>query len=269
MAILSILSRTARTVVLAVSCALILNSAPALADEDCRTPLPSGFKLAPPPPGLPDDLRRFHGAWGNGKWDGKLCHTLVLEVLDSSGSVNAIYSWGDFAGWNLKQGYSTHQGRISGDAVDLPRFSNGAKVDYQLAGGKLSGSYVRKGNVTKIVITPLKGMPQMVAVAPSGSQNLVGTWVGEYSFANGNGGDSTIKISSVSGRSAKYTMEWRWPVQKSDSYRGTATVLMNDSGKVVGIELWPNSGPLKLQGDRLFGTINLRVGPAEHSFEKE
>ena len=267
-----VLSRFLRSIVglaLAIGLGSILVGAPSLAGESCKTPLPDGFKLAPPPAGLPDDLKRFHGVWGNGKWDGQLCHTLVLEVLDAKGSVNAVYSWGDSEGWNVKRGYSIHRGSISGDVVDLPRFSNGAKVDYTLAGDKLSGRYVRKGNETKITVTPIKDIPQMAATPTGAGQDLVGTWEGEYDLANGNGGDTTIKISSVSGRSAKYSMEWRWPVQKSASHRGTANVLMDDSGEVLGIELWPNSGALKLQGDRLAGTINLRVGPAEHRFTKE
>ena len=72
---------------LAASCLIL----PAAAAE-CDTPLPDDVRIVAPGGDVPAELARFSGAWGDGKWGGQLCNTLVIEMVAADGAIDAIYS---------------------------------------------------------------------------------------------------------------------------------------------------------------------------------
>ena len=109
--------------------------------------------------------------------------------------------------------------------------------------------------------------PNSAAAQEAGDAALIGTWEGEYVFPNGNEGDSTLIVDSIDGDTAQTTIEWRWPVQNSDSRTYTANVIRNSSGEIIGLEPWGGS-VLDLEGNRLVGDLELRVGTATHRYAK-
>ncbi len=80
------------------------------------------------------------GSWGNGAMDGKL----LVQSVDPQGKVEAIYAWGDSQQWGITAGSSHAKGSIAGRVLTLEKFSNSAKVHYELqADGSLKGYYDR------------------------------------------------------------------------------------------------------------------------------
>lgn len=130
---------TGRTLVSAAS-AVFLLPAVVLADT-CETPLPDTITISTPSPSLAEKHARFLGVWGNGKWDGKLCNTLVVQTIDSEGNVRAIYGWGTYPDWNIWKGFSRPVGQIiEGNKVRF-NFRRGVKVTYWFSGDQLKGTY--------------------------------------------------------------------------------------------------------------------------------
>lgn len=132
---------------------LLLAASPAVAGE-CyeETPLPNSLEITPPDSNLPADTARFVGIWSNGKWDDKLCHTLAVLSLDADGSAEAIYSYGTYAGWNIRKAeYFKSQGTIADGKLTLETFRNGAKAVYWFSGDDLKGSYTNSNGGTSWV----------------------------------------------------------------------------------------------------------------------
>ena len=117
----------------------------------CTTPLPENVEIAQPTDTVPPQLAKFAGTWGHGKWDGKLCHTLVVQRVTSAGNVRAIYSWENYSGWNAHEGNSQHVGSIADGKLTLERFDNGADVTYWFEGDTLMGSYVNASGARSII----------------------------------------------------------------------------------------------------------------------
>ena len=273
-------SRSAFTVVL-LAFAGGFAASQASAAVQCNTPLPENADPGPVPQGLSPELNRFHGMWGNGKWEGKLCHTLVVKVLNDKGTVSAVYSWGGYADWYTNPGYVEQGGEIDGDELDLGRLGNGAEVSYEVKGDNLHGSYYRNGRLSKVVLSRLtttdaskraaNAAQQAAAVPkvdPGQVQRLLGTWEGGYVATTANWrGQSTLEIRSITGDIANMSIEWRWR-GGSSSYDYRATVLTDGEGRITGLEPWPNN-VLKVEGDRLVGDLKLRSGRAKHTYSKK
>ena len=112
----------------------------ALAAE-CDTPLPVNF--TPPTKSVEGGANEFIGVWGGGKWDKKLCHTLVVESVDADGKAQVIYSYGVYDKWNIKKpGFNRDTGVIVDSVLTLDWSKNGIKVEYRLDNGKLKGKYI-------------------------------------------------------------------------------------------------------------------------------
>ncbi len=275
--------RVSRSAFLVVLLALVggFVASQASAAVQCKTPLPEDVNLGPPPEALSPELTRFHGMWGNGQWEGKLCHTLVVKVLNDKGVVSAVYSWGGYAGWHTNPGYVEQRGKIDGDELDLGRLGNGAEVSYEVKGDKLHGSYYRNGRLSKVVLSRLTttdaskraadAAQQAAAVPkvdPGQVQKLLGTWEGSYVATTASWrGQSTLEIRSIRGDIADMSIQWRWR-GGSSSYDYRATVLTDGEGRIAGLEPWPNN-VLKVEGDRLVGDLKLRSGRAKHTYRKE
>lgn len=146
-------SVSAYTAIGAVMLALI--AAPAAAGECIdETPLPESLKISPPADGVPADVAAFSGIWGDAKWDGSLCHTLVVKSIDANGDAEVVYSYGSFVPWGIHNPeYFEPSGTIEDGTLTLERFRNGAKVSYTLDGDKLKGRYVINGNVSRVKLS--------------------------------------------------------------------------------------------------------------------
>ena len=119
----------------------------------CKTPLPADFTVTPPAESVPPEYAKFSGIWGDGKWEGKLCHTLVVTEVNEDGSVSAIYSHGRYEGWNIHHaGFFTLSGVIEDGVLELERLGTGVKANYRFQGEKLLGSY-RLNRRSEVILT--------------------------------------------------------------------------------------------------------------------
>jgi hypothetical protein len=128
----------------------------AAAESACfeQTPLPNPVPISPPSADVPEEISQFSGIWSNGKWDGKLCATLVVASVDAAGNVEAIYSHGAFAGWDiLNADYFKSKGKVADGKLILEKFRNGAVVTYWFSGEKLKGSYFRNGGTSNVTLS--------------------------------------------------------------------------------------------------------------------
>ena len=121
--------------------------------ESCETPLPDDVDIRMPSADVPEKYAVFSGRWGSGKWDGELCHVLVVETIDSGGEVEVIYSWGTSERWNIKQaGWVRIIGRILGSKLKMKLYNGQVDVNYWLDGETLYGRYYG-GNTVDIALT--------------------------------------------------------------------------------------------------------------------
>jgi hypothetical protein len=117
-------------------------NAPSAAAAECETPLPEDVRIVAPGTDVPLDLARFSGAWGDGKWGGQLCNTLIVEMVAADGVIEAIYSWGEYREWDTAPGFS----RISASVIDGKlafAAPHGGTVIYWLSGRYVRGAYER------------------------------------------------------------------------------------------------------------------------------
>ena len=136
------------------ACAISLVLLTANAAAPCTTPLPTDMAISPPATSVPSEFAKFSGAWGGGKWDGKLCHTLVVTQVDAGGAVSAIYSFGRYTGWNIDRGdWFPTAGVIEDGELKLERFRNGARASYRFEGDKLRGTYRRGSGTSRVLLT--------------------------------------------------------------------------------------------------------------------
>ena len=127
-------------------------AAPAMSQE-CSTPLPSDTVVAPGSAHAVEGREAFLGAWGNAKWDGVLCHTLVVESLPTESSAVVVYSHGAYSGWNIKApGFFRLSGRMEGSALHLSFPAIKARAEYRIVDGKLHGQYFTQQGVSSIVM---------------------------------------------------------------------------------------------------------------------
>ena len=107
----------------------------------CDTPLPDDVQIMPPASDVPADLARFSGAWGDGKWGGQLCNTLVVEMVAADGVIDAIYSWGESRGWSAEPGFSRVSARVADGKFSFAA-PGGAEVTYWVSGRYVRGAYM-------------------------------------------------------------------------------------------------------------------------------
>jgi hypothetical protein len=121
--------------------------------EECKTPLPTDYRLTVPGNDVPKEYKSLVGVWGNGKWDGRLCNTLVVETIDAKGNAAVIYSHGANADWGIrKPKYIRVKGKMKGDRLQL-RFAHGTKAAYRLDGNRLKGKYFHKRGVSSVSLS--------------------------------------------------------------------------------------------------------------------
>ena len=132
---------------LAIVFALVSGSA---ASQACDTPLPSDVVL---PSAGPTERSAMLGRWGDAKWDGVLCHTLVVESMPTDTTAVVVYSHGVNAGWNIRApGFFRLQGKFDGNTLHLDFPAIKSRVEYRLVNGKLHGEYVTPQSKSTIVL---------------------------------------------------------------------------------------------------------------------
>jgi hypothetical protein len=145
--------RTAGTVALVA--ALCLGTSSAVFADECSTPLPSD--VTRPAQQATEGDAAFIGTWGNAKWDGNLCHTLVVEALASDSTATVVYSTGVYRPWKINApSFGRYQGRIDKGTLHLDFSANKVRVEYRLIDGQLHGKYFIGNGVSTIVMPRIK-----------------------------------------------------------------------------------------------------------------
>lgn len=157
------------------------------AESTCieQTPLPKPTPIIAPSEDVTNEFSQFSGIWSNGKWDNKLCATLVVTSIDAGGNAKAIYSHGAYAGWNIpKPKFFNASGEIEDGKLILKTFGNGANVAYWFSEDSLKGSYTRRGNTvftTLSKVVPAAGTYVSVPLRDDTAESLLtGSWKGEF-----------------------------------------------------------------------------------------
>jgi hypothetical protein len=136
--------------------ALVLLSSlpPSTVAAECSSPLPSDFQA---PQQSAADKDRLVGVWGGAMWDGVLCHTLVVESLQSDGTAAVIYSHGAYASWGIRApGFYRMPGRVVDDVLHLEFTRAKARAEYRIVDGSLQGKYFSQFGVSSVVLKPMK-----------------------------------------------------------------------------------------------------------------
>lgn len=132
-------------------------TASATEPKDCskETPLPDDMQIVKPTELVGTDVARFSGMWGEGKWNGSLCHTLVVERINhgkNPGSATAVvvYSHGRSARVQIPAYVRVNNAKIENGKLSffLP-WGAGSNVSYELKGDSLSGTYY--GSVMAVI----------------------------------------------------------------------------------------------------------------------
>lgn len=118
--------------------------------EECSTPLPTD--LAAPARSAGEE-GAFAGIWGGAKWDGVLCHTLVVESLSADRTAVVVYSHGAYSGWNIRApAFFRLTGRIEGGTLHLSFPAVNARAEYRVVDGRLHGKYIAPQATAAIVM---------------------------------------------------------------------------------------------------------------------
>ena len=144
--------RTLAVVCPGIFCALFAFAVYASA-ESCESLLPDDVNIRTPSADVPEKFAVFSGRWGPGKWDGELCHVLVVETIGLEGEAEVIYSWGTSERWNIKQaGWVRIVGQVLGSKLKMKLYNGQVDVNYWLDGETLYGRYYG-GNIVDIALT--------------------------------------------------------------------------------------------------------------------
>jgi hypothetical protein len=109
---------------------------------------PVDIQLKPVLAGVPENVRAFHGRWGENYWDNVLCHVLYVVSVAPDGSADVRYIYGAYRGWNINQpGVFSAPGRISGNMMRMTNPS-GTVITYTFRDGKLDGLFAGRNKVT-------------------------------------------------------------------------------------------------------------------------
>ena len=109
------------TLILLGSCSM------AASEPSPQIPLPSDLALPSSAAAVPAEVAAFGGAWGGDAWQGLLPHVLVVERINSDGTVGFIYALGDTRGilkWTRKDGHRLNPVRSKADSPARRHRSN-------------------------------------------------------------------------------------------------------------------------------------------------
>ncbi len=98
------------------------------------------YRIQPPDPQVPENMRAFSGVW-IGKWDSGLCSALVVESITPDGTANLLYVNGAMGGqYSIKAGNRRFPGKLAGPK--LTAAGQTVTVEYVLRSqSDLAGTY--------------------------------------------------------------------------------------------------------------------------------
>lgn len=116
--------------------------------------LPDDIKVIAPDSNLPRTLQAFSGKWF-GVADGVLDNVLVVEKINDSLEVDAVYSWGVAYQWNINQpGWQRYRGRFENQKLVLTSEDSKTRITYEhISDNTLVGTYKRPGVLTRTTLS--------------------------------------------------------------------------------------------------------------------
>lgn len=112
-----------------------------IASARAQTALPDDISITPPASSITPDMAVFSGAW-LGAWGGQLPTALVVEQINSNGTAQVVYSWGDLPD-HFKTGWLRQAARISNGKLQLT-MTSGPMAEFTLQrSGSLFARYQR------------------------------------------------------------------------------------------------------------------------------
>lgn len=135
-------------ILLAAGFAFAISAAsPVVAQNHCDAKYdPAAVAVSPPPAGTPPNIAAFSGVWGPAKWDGVLCHVLVVQKVEADGTAEYRYIHGVWVAWNAHTADSfAGKGQIKGDTLSFTSPRGGLTLSYKMQGGgtSLDGTFGR------------------------------------------------------------------------------------------------------------------------------
>jgi dienelactone hydrolase len=141
-------------------------SAAAIASSAAQVPLPDDLSVGPVSPEVPSTIAAFAGAWGPASWDGVLPHVLVVEHVDASGRVIAVYAIGANEVRHIKPEWQRLEGHIEGGKLILA--STRVTLVYEMmAGRELFGRY--QSSAGEIATIRMRRLPASDAASVIGA----------------------------------------------------------------------------------------------------
>lgn len=126
----------------------------AQAQDDCRTQLWGDAKITPPAADVPEELRRWSGLYGNGRWNRTLCNSIAVLSVDKNGSAKVQYAWGTAPTWGIyRAGFDVYPAKINGDSLSFAIPSFGVNVVYTRIGDRLHGTWTSALGVFRTTLT--------------------------------------------------------------------------------------------------------------------
>jgi pimeloyl-ACP methyl ester carboxylesterase len=130
-----------------------------------QVPLPDDIVLTPPSANVPADIAIFAGAWGGDAWGGTLPHVLVVERVNSDGTAEAVYAYGNNTNGTIKAGWRRYTGIISNGRLHFV-FPSGPVIDYTVnKDGSLFGRYVFREMPSYVRLTRIAGNDATTVIA--------------------------------------------------------------------------------------------------------
>ena len=120
-----------------------------LIQPDCYTVDPyHPIKIHKAAKGVPDNMKKFLGAWGGGAWNGTVCHDLWITEVDPDGETVMFDAHGP--GFTREATAFTRKGVITSDG-HLKVRKGPAEVEYWIKDGRMYGER-REGNLVYHII---------------------------------------------------------------------------------------------------------------------
>jgi hypothetical protein len=91
---------------------------PVTVDPESIVPLPDKFDIGMPPPGVPPEIARFHGAW-IGTWGDDIRTILVVERVKPDGRADVVFAHGDSAFYDTYREWWRTEAKIAAGVMTI------------------------------------------------------------------------------------------------------------------------------------------------------
>ncbi len=103
----------------------------------------TNYQLSAPAGDVAPGLKAFSGIWVGSWASGQLCSALIVESVQSDGSVRARYVWGTNPDWRIREpGSQSRTGKISNGTLLLPGGGGNPKIEFRMVNaGELDATF--------------------------------------------------------------------------------------------------------------------------------